>query len=160
MLLRWVLALPLTPWIALLLENIQPHTTWQARRVVSPDEQLQLAAAQEALEKKRQAAQARRSSQAQPTASKKPVSTGKRSHSSTKRSSQTHAALASQLAALEEAERQAAEHRNAERTRSVLSQMAQQATTPPPKGATNASVSPPEAPAYNWDEGEGTVTDS
>jgi len=64
-------------------------------------------------------------------------------------------------AAIEEAERQVAERRNAERTRSVLHQMAQQqATTPPGRGATNKSVAPPETPAYNWDEGEGTVTDS
>jgi len=182
MLLRWVLALPLTSWIALLLENIQPHTTWEAKRVVSPDEQLQLAAAQAAEEKKHQAALSRRSSRAQLTASKKPVST--------KRSSPTHAAQAShsttlparhtgslwdqvdwsqvpdehplKQAAFEEAERQAAERRNAERVRSVLSQMAsqQKATTPPRSAATNESVSPPEAPAYNWDEGEGTVTDS
>jgi len=182
MLLRWVLALPLTSWIALLLEEIRPQTTWEAKRVVSPDEQLQLAAAQEALEKKRQTALSRRSSRAQLTASKKPVST--------KRSSPIHAAQASQpttrdarhtgslwdqvdwsqvpddhplkQAAFEEAERQAAERRNAERVRSVLSQMIsqQKATTPPRSVATNESVAPPEAPAYNWDEGEGTVTDS
>jgi hypothetical protein len=182
MLLRWVLALPLTSWIALLLEHIQPHTTWEAKRVVSPDEQVQLAAAQAAEEKKRQAALSRRSSQAQLTASKKPVST--------KRSRPTHAAQTSQpttrdarhtgslwdqvdwsqvpddhplkQAAFEEAERQAAERHNAERTRSVLSQMAnqQKATTPPRSAATNESVAPPETPAYNWDEGEGTVTDS
>ena len=177
MLLRWVLALPLTSWIALLLENIQPHTTWEAKRVVSPDEQVQLAAAQAEEEKR----QERRSSRAQLTASKKPIST--------KRSSPTHAAQASQpatpsvkhtgslwdqvdwsqvpdnhplkQAAIEEAERQVAERRNAERTRSVLHQVAQQqATTPPSRGTTNTSVTPPETPAYNWDEGEGTVTDS
>ncbi len=177
MLLRWVLALPLTSSLALLLERIQPHTTWEAKRVVSSDEQLQLAAAQAAEEKR----QASRSSRAQLTASKKPVST--------KRSSPTHATQASQptrlpashtgslwdqvdwsqvpddhplkQAAFEEAERQAAVRRNAERTRSVLGQMAsQQATTEPRSATTNQSVSPPDAPAYNWDEGEGTVTDS
>ncbi len=140
MLLRWVLALPLTSWITILLEAIRPHTTWEARRIVSPDEQLELAAAQAAEEKKRQTAQSRRSSQAQVTASKKLVSTTVRSRSSTRRSSTTKQTQSLwdqadwsrvpddhplKQAALEEAERQAAERRNAERTNWVLSQMAQ-----------------------------------
>ena len=63
-------------------------------------------------------------------------------------------------AAFEEAERQAAARRNAERTRSVLSQVEkQEARTPPGQGATNEPATP-SAPAYNWDEGEGTVTES
>lgn len=177
MLLRWVLALPLTSWIALLLERIQPHTTWEAKRVVSPDEQMQLAASQAAEEQRL----ARRSSRAQLTASKKPVPTKRSSPSRTAQASQPTRLPASHTgslwdqvdwsqvpddhplkqAAIEEAERQAAERRNAERTRSVLHQVAQQqATTPPSRGTTNTSVTPPETPAYNWDEGEGTVTDS
>jgi hypothetical protein len=180
MLLRWVLALPLTSWIALLLEEIRPQTIWEAKRVVSPDEQLHLAAEQEALEKKRQAALSRRTSRAQLTASKKPVSMRNQSRPSTGEptkpttpAAKPTASLWDQVdwsqvpddhplkrAALEEAERQAAERRNAERTRSVLSQMAsQEATTTPRPGATNESA-PPKAPAYNWDEGEGTVTES
>jgi len=183
MLLRWVLALPLTSWIAFLLEAIQPHTTWEAKRVVSPDEQVQLAAAQAAEEKKRQAALARRTSRAQLTASKKTAPTGGRSRASTGEATgpatpaaKHTASLWDQIdwsqvpdthplkkAALEEAERQAAERRNAERTRSVLGQMAQQqeAATSPPKGTTNVSPAPSApAPSYNWDEGEGTVTDN
>lgn len=179
MLLRWVLALPLTSWIALLLEEIQPQTTWEAKRVVSPDEQVQLAEAQEALEKKRQAVNTRRTSQAQLTASKRPVSPkGHRSSTRAATPATKHtASLWEQIdwsqvpdnhplkqAALEEAERQAATRRNAERTRSVLSQMAQQeATTTGEPATTNIEASPPApapAPSYNWDEGEGTVTDS
>ncbi len=182
MLLRWVLALPLTSWIALLLEAIRPHTTWEAKRVVSPDEQLQLAEALAAEEKKRQAALSRRTSRAQLTASKKPISTKGQSRSSpgeatrpTTPTARHTASLWDQIdwsqvpenhplkqAALEEAERQAAARKNAERTRSVLGQMAsQEVATSPTPDTTNVSP-PPEAPApsYNWDEGEGTVTDS
>jgi hypothetical protein len=176
MLLRWVLALPLTSWIALLLEEIRPQTTWEAKRVVSPDEQVQLAAE----EQKRQAALLRRTSRAQLTASKKPVSTRGQSRPSTGSATTSTTPAAKQTASLwdqidwsqipdghplkqaafEEAERQAAERRNAERTRSVLSQMAsQEATTTPRRGATSESATP-SAPAYNWDEGEGTVTES
>ena len=179
MLLRWVLALPLTSWIALLLEEIRPQTTWVAKRVVSPDEQLHLAAEQAAEEKKRQAALARRS-RAQLTASKKAASTSNRPRPSTAGATKPATPAAkpttslwdqvdwSQVpddhplkqAALEEAERQAAARRNAERTRSVLSQMAsQEATTTQGQGATNERAEP-KAPAYNWDEGEGTVTES
>lgn len=183
MLLRWVLALPLTSWIALLLEAIRPHTTWEAKRVVTPSEQAQLAAEQAAEEKKRQAALSRRTSRAQLTASKRTVSTGGRSHSSpgeatrpTTSAAKHTASLWDQIdwsqvpenhplkqAAFEEAERQAAARRNAERTRSVLSQMAQQQEVPtsPAPGTTNVSPAPSApAPSYNWDEGEGTVTDS
>ena len=180
MLLRWVLALPLTAWIALLLEEIRPQTTWQARRVVSPDEQLHLAAEQEALEKKRQAALSRRTSRAQLVASKRPVSTSNRPRPSTGGATKPTtpqakpaASLWDQIdwsqvpddhplkqAAFEEAERQKASRGNAERTRSVLSQVAsQEAQTPPGQGATNEPATP-SAPAYNWDEGEGTVTES
>ncbi len=180
MLLRWVLALPLTSWIALLLEEIRPQITWVAKRVVSPDEHLHLAAEQEALEKKRQAALARSTSRAQLTASRRPASTDKRPRPSTAGAAKPATPQASptgslwdqidwsqvpddhplKQAAFEEAERQAAVRRNAERTRSVLSQMEkQEARTPPGQGATNEPASP-QAPAYNWDEGEGTVTES
>ncbi len=182
MLLRWLLALPLTSWIALLLEAIQPHTTWEAKRVLSPDEQVQLAAAQAAEEKKRQAALARQTSRAQLTASKRPVSTGGRSRPSTGEATKPTtpaakhtASLWDQIdwsqvpddhplkkAALEEAERQAAERKSVERTRSVLGQIArQEAAASRTPGSTNISPVPEApAPSYNWDEGEGTVTDS
>ena len=173
MLLRWVLALPLTSWIALLLEEIRPQTTWTAKRVVSPDEQLHLAAEQEALEKKRQAALSRSTSRAQLTASKRPrPSTVGTTTPAAPRAKPT-GSLWDQIdwsqvpddhplkqAAFEEAERQKASRKSDERTRSVLSQMAsQEARTPPGQGATNDPTTP-SAPAYNWDEGEGTVTES
>jgi hypothetical protein len=181
MLLRWVLALPLTSWIALLLEALWPHTTWESKRVLSPDEQAQLATEQAAEEKKRQATLARRS-RAQLTASKRPgptrgqsrPSTGSATKSTTPAAKHT-ASLWDQIdwsqvpddhplkkAALEEAERQAAARRNAERTQWVLGQMASQETlTPPAKGTMDAEPSPSTpAPSYNWDEGEGTVRDS
>lgn len=178
MLLRWVLALPLTSWIALLLEAIWPHSTWEAKRVLSPDEQVQLAEEQEAIEKKSQAALARRS-RAQLTASKRPVSSGRSrppKDSATKPTvpaAKRTASLWDQIdwsqvpddnplkqAALTEAERQVAARRNAERTQWVLDQMGQQqAATPPVPGSTDASPAP-SAPSYNWDEGEGSVRDS
>lgn len=179
MLLRWVLALPLTSWIALLLEEIQPLTTWEPKRVVSPDEQVQLAKAQAAEEKKRQAVNTRQTSRAQLTASKRPVSPkGHRSPTRAATSAHPHtASLWEQIdwsqvpddhplkqAAFEEAERQAAARKSAERTRSVLNQMAQQeATTKGPSDTTNIEASPSTpapAPSYNWDEGEGTVKGS
>lgn len=181
MLLRWVLALPLTSWIALLLELLQPHTTWEAKRVLSPDEQAQLTTERAAEEKKRQAAFAR-SSRAQLTASKRPGATRGQSRPSTSSAPQSPTPAAKRTtslwdqidwsqvpddhplkkAALEEAERQAAARRNAERTQWVLGQMASQETaTPPAQGTTDASPSPSApAPSYNWDEGEGTVRDS
>jgi hypothetical protein len=182
LLLRWVLALPLTSCIALLLEALQPRTGWEEKRVLSPDEQAHLVAEQAAEEKKRQAALARRS-RVQPTASKKPGSTRRQSRPSSDSATPSATPVAKQTAslwnqidwsqvpdddplkkaALEEAERQAAARRNAERTQWVLDQMARQETaSPPASGSTGVSPTPPvqAPPSYNWDEGEGTVRDS
>ena len=68
LLLRWLLAFPLAGLLTIVIEAIKPQTTWETKRIVSPDEQLQLAAAVAAQEKKKtRAAQQSSTTQANTT---------------------------------------------------------------------------------------------
>lgn len=58
-LLRWVLAYPLAGLLALSMEVVDPRTTWQSKRVITPEEQQELDVIAAAEEKKR-LAQAKR----------------------------------------------------------------------------------------------------
>ncbi len=58
-LLRWVLAFPLAGLLALLIEMARPRTTWETKRIVTPEEQQEVAAMQATEEKKQLAAEKR-----------------------------------------------------------------------------------------------------
>ncbi len=166
MLLRWLLALPLAPLLACVLESIQPKTTWEVRRVVTPDEQLELAAASAAQEKKKTRSAQKRS------ATKLPTVRGP--HSSSR---QTTKPSAPQLPVIPPADSlwgtidwskvldthpvKVAAMQEAERNRWVAGQMAKQSQTPP---LPVALTQPPDSvqaddKGYDWNQGEGTAKD-
>jgi hypothetical protein len=59
-LLRWVLALPLAGLLAVCIEMMQPRTTWQTKRIVTPEEQHELDAIAATEEKKKVAQEKRK----------------------------------------------------------------------------------------------------
>jgi len=63
-LLRWVLAFPLAGLLALLIEMARPRTTWETKRIVTPEEQQEVAAMQATEEKKQLAAEKRKQTRA------------------------------------------------------------------------------------------------
>lgn len=163
MLLRWLLALPLSPLLACVLESIQPKTTWEVRRVVTPDEQLELAAATAAEEKKKIRATQKRGTTRLPTPRRPRSSTGQAMMPSAPQPPVIPAADSLwgtidwskvpdthpvKVAAMQEAEH----------NRRLAEQTAKQSQTPPPP----ASPAQPPAPAqaddkYDWNQGEGPV---
>jgi hypothetical protein len=66
-LLRWVLALPLAGLLAVCIEMVQPQTTWQTKRIITPEEQHELDAIAAAQEKKKLAQEKRKLRTAQQT---------------------------------------------------------------------------------------------
>lgn len=59
-LLRWLLAFPLAGLLTNLLEAVQPRTIWETKRIITPEEQGVLAAAQATKEKKKIAQEQRK----------------------------------------------------------------------------------------------------
>jgi hypothetical protein len=184
LLLRWLLALPCASLLACALEMFHPETRWEPRRVVSVEEALELAAVQAVSEKKRNASRTRRTSPAPVRGvaprtpagaqwslspgqqSAKPIPQGERRPSLWDQVDLSKVSDDDPVkrAALQEAERQAAEQRYAGRKPWAASQMSAQEQEPATKPSVPAlpneqqpSPAPTPSVDYDWDEGEGVV---
>jgi hypothetical protein len=154
LLLRWLLASPLAGLAACGLETFWPRTTWESKRVLSPDEQLFLAQQMTEEQQKIAALPSSRSVATKRT----PITKKRKPHTQTGRTpavppanslwgridwntvSDTHPLQREALAA----KRETQEH-------------AQSQTQPDKNRGTVKIKKPASPPEYNWDEGEGSI---
>ncbi len=183
-LLRWLLSFPLAGLLTIFMEMVQPQTTWETKRVLTSDEQREVAAAVAAQEKKKIRAAQKLSTTSTSTAAPPAKKRKPRTPATSKDEKAPRIPKADSLwgsidwktvpethplkqAARQEAQDLEAKRREKERSRWLAQQ---QASFPSPMvDSTLASptkpASPPSAsPAtprgkdeYNWDEGEGSI---
>ena len=175
MLLRWVLSFPLSGLLAIIMEAMDPQTTWETKRVLTSDEQVAMAAAITAKEKKKIAAIQKSRTTATST-TPAPKKKKPRTPAKPKDAQQPIIPKADSLggsvdwknvpdshpikqAALQEARDLEAEQREDARNQ----WLAQQHASFKPSLIVDSTLASPAQPAtpvedeYNWDEGEGSI---
>jgi hypothetical protein len=183
-LLRWFLSFPLAGLLAIIRETLYPQTTWETKRVLTSDEQVEVAAAITARAKKKIAATQKTSTVAATPAPKKPKP---RTPAKPKTVQHPIVPKADSLwgsidwksvadthpvkqAALQEARDLEAKQQEDKRSQWLAQQRAslQMPQSPPIVDSTLASPTPapsspsaqtatPEEKEYNWDEGNGSI---
>lgn len=181
-LLRWFLAYPLSGLLALFIEAVQPRTVWETKRVLTTEEQQTVKAIAQEQRRLKAAQQANIAAQKTTAAARKPRKPRASTRPQQKQPAppppsnslwgrinwsavpETHPLKA---AVREEVARRAAPPQEEERHRLMAEQQAARTHYPSspqiidamPAHPTprSASLLEEEAPAYNWDEGEGRV---
>ncbi len=150
LLFRWVIALPLSPALACLLESLFPKTARQTERVLLPEEQAKLDKQRQRSKRKRQ--------QAAPYAKQSGMATASPESPSLQQQTPLPAETRDPRTLWERLPE------NHPWKQAAIEEAARQGTTPPPPAThiiehqvTPQPLSLPLPEEYNWDEGEGSL---